>query len=148
MTLTERVVQELKAAMLAKDAGRTNALRMLKAAIGYAQVEKKTESLPEADVIALIQREIKRRREAMEQFEKGGRPDLVDKERGELAVLESFLPPPLAAEELEQLVREALQETGASSRKQMGLVVKAVLAKAAGRADGKTVSEAVAKRLP
>ena len=148
MPLLERLSQELKAAMLAKDTERLSTLRLLKSAIGYAQIERKTETLPDAEVFAIIQKEVKKRREAVEQFEKGGRPELASKEKQEIPVLESFLPKPLSAEALEQLVRAAIQETGATGKKQMGQVIKAVQAKAAGRAEGKVISELVGKLLP
>ncbi|HZV36064.1 MAG TPA: GatB/YqeY domain-containing protein [Verrucomicrobiae bacterium] len=148
MSLQERISQELKAAMLAKDAERLSALRMLKSTLGYAQIERKTESLSDADVVAIVQKEVKKRRDSVEQFEKGGRPELAAKEKQEIAVLESFLPQPLSPEELEQLVRTTIQELGASSKKDMGPVIKSVQAKAAGRADGKTVSGIVGKLLP
>jgi uncharacterized protein len=147
MTLLERLAQELKSAMLAKEADRVSALRMLKSAIGYAQIERKNEHLSDAELVAIVQKEVKKRREAAEQFEKGGRPELAAKERSEITVLESFLPPALSSEELEQLVRVTIQEIGAADKKQMGQVIKAVQAKSAGRADGKTISEAVAKLL-
>ena len=148
MALQERIQQELKAAMLAKDAERLSALRLLKSALGYAQIERKTEQLPDADVVAIIQKEVKKRRDSVEQFTKGGRPELAEKENKEIAVLESFLPQPLEPQALEQLVRATIQETGASSKKDMGAVIKAVQAKAAGRADGKTISSMVGKLLP
>jgi uncharacterized protein YqeY len=148
MPLLERLAQEIKAAMVAKDAARLSTLRLLKSAIGYVQIERKTENLSDAEIVSVIQKEIKKRRDAAEQFEKGGRPELAAKEKQEITVLESFLPQPLSAEELEKLVREAIHETGATSRKQMGQVIKAVQAKAPGRAEGKVISELVAKLLP
>ena len=148
MTLLERLAQELKAAMMARDAARLSTLRLLKSAIGYAQIERKTETLSDAETVAIIQKEVKKRREAVEQFERGGRPELAAKEKQEITVLESFLPKPLTTEELEQLVRAAIQETGATGKKQMGQVIKAVQAKAAGRANGKAISELVGKMLP
>jgi uncharacterized protein YqeY len=148
MTLLDRLAQELKAAMIAKDAERLSTLRLLKSAVGYAQIERKTESLSEAEVIGLIQKEVKKRRDAIEQFEKGGRPELARKEKQEITVLESFLPQPLAPDELERLIREAIHETGATSKKQMSQVIKAVQAKASGRAAGKIISELVGKLLP
>lgn len=148
MSLQERVSQEIKAAMLAKDADRLSALRMLKSAIGYAQIEKKTESLSDTDVTAIVQKEVKKRRDSVEQFEKGGRAELAAKEKQEITVLESFLPKPLSPEELETLVKATIQELGATTKKDMGPVIKAVQAKAAGRADGKTVSGLVSKLLP
>jgi uncharacterized protein YqeY len=148
MSLQERISQEIKAAMLAKDADRLSALRMLKSALGYAQMERKTESLSDADVVALVQKEVKKRRDSVEQFEKGGRGELAAKEKQEIVVLESFLPQQLSAADLEKLVRNTIQELGATSKKDMGPVIKAVQAKAAGRADGKTVSGLVGKLLP
>jgi len=148
MTLLERLAQELKAAMIAKDADRLSTLRLLKSAAGYAQIERGTENLTDAEVIALIQKEVKKRRDSVEQFEKGGRPELASKEKQEITVLESFLPQPLAPDELEQVIRAAIQETGATSKKQMSQVIKAAQAKAAGRATGKSISELVGKLLP
>ncbi len=148
MALQERLAQEIKAAMLAKDADRLSALRMLKSALGYAQIERKTENLPDVEFVALVQKEVKKRRDSAEQFEKGGRAELAAKEKQEIAVLETFLPKPLAPEELEALVRATIQETGATSKKDMGPVIKAVQAKAAGSADGKTISTLVGKLLP
>jgi uncharacterized protein YqeY len=148
MSLQERISQEIKAAMLAKDADRLSALRMLKSALGYAQMERKTESLSDADVVALVQKEVKKRRDSVEQFERGGRGELAAKEKQEIVVLESFLPQQLSAADLEKLVRNTIQELGATSKKDMGPVIKAVQAKAAGRADGKTVSGLVGKLLP
>ena len=134
--------------MLAKDAERLSALRMLKSAVGYAQIEKKTENLSEPDFIAVVQREVKKRRDSIEQFEKGDRPELAEKEKREIAVLETFLPKALSSEELEQLIKATIQELGATSKKEMGPVIKAVQAKAAGRAEGKTISALVGKLLP
>ncbi|HXI50152.1 MAG TPA: GatB/YqeY domain-containing protein [Candidatus Saccharimonadales bacterium] len=148
MTLLERLQQELKAAMLAKDADRVSALRMLKSAVGYVQIERKTETLSDAEVVAVVQKEIKKRRDAMEQYQTGGRPELAAKEEQEIRVLEIFLPQAASAEELEQAVRAIIQETGATSKKDMGPVIKAVQAKMAGRADGKTISTLVGRLLP
>lgn len=148
MNSQERLQQEIKTAMLAKDQDRLSPLRMLKSAVGYAQIEKKTDSLSEPDFVAVVQKEVKKRRDSIEQFEKGGRPELADKEKKEITVLETFLPKALAPEELEQLVKATIQELGATSKKDMGPVIKAVQAKAAGRADGKTISGLVGKLLP
>jgi uncharacterized protein len=148
MTSPERLAQEIKAAILAKDAERLSALRMLKSAVGYVQLEKKTDNLSEPDFIGVVQKEVKKRRDSIEQFEKGGRPELADKEKKEITVLETFLPKPLSPEELEQLVKATIQELGATSKKEMGPVIKAVQAKAAGRAEGKTISTVVGKLLP
>ena len=134
--------------MLARDAEKTGALRMLKSAIGYVQIERKNENLSDPEIISLVQKEVKKRRDSIEQFEKAGRAELAEKEKAEITVLEIFLPQALPAAELEELVRAAIQETGATSKKQMGAVIKSVQARAAGRAEGKMISEAVGKLLP
>jgi uncharacterized protein YqeY len=147
MSLQERIQQEIKSAMLAKDAARLSTLRLLKSALGYAQIEQKTDTLSDADVIVLVQKEIKKRREAVEQYTAGGRSELAEKEAREIVELEAFLPTPLSPQELEQLVRATITEVGASSKKEMGQVIKAVQAKAAGRADGKAISSVVGRLL-
>jgi uncharacterized protein YqeY len=148
MSLNEKVVADLKAAMLARDAERTATLRLLKAAIEYTQIEKKVELLSDADVIVVVQREAKKRRDAIDEFDRAGRAELAAKERGELKVLEELLPKQLSSEELETLVRTVIAEIGASSKKDMGAVMKAAQARAAGRADGKTLSGIVGRLLP
>jgi len=148
MSLQQRLSDEIKSAMLAKDADRLGTLRLLKSAIGYAQMEKKAETTTDADFIGLVQKEVKKRRDSIDQFEKGGRVELAAKEKKEITVLETFLPQALSETELVELVRGTIQELGATSKKEMGQVIKAVQAKAAGRAEGKTVSGLVAKLLP
>lgn len=148
MAVADKLAQEIKSAMLAKDADRLSTLRMLKSAMGYVQIEKKTDSLSEADAVSIVQKEVKKRRDSIEQFEKGGRPELAEKEKKEIGILEEFLPKALSPEELEQLVKATITEVGATGKKDMGAVIKAVQAKAAGRADGKSISGLVGKLLP
>ena len=148
MTTNEKLSAEIKAAMFAKDTVRLGTLRLLKSAIGYLQIEKKVETLSDAEFLAVVQREAKKRKDSIGQYEQGGRPDLAAGEKAELAVLETFLPKSLSAAELEDLVRSAITETGATSKAQMGLVMKAAQAKAAGRADGKAISALVNSLLP
>ena len=148
MTLNEKLAAEIKAAMIAKDADRLTVLRALKSAIGYAQIERKTEALSDAELVTLVQKEIKKRRDSIEQFDKGGRPELAEREKKEAAVLEGFLPQAMSPEDLEKLVKDTIAELGATSKKDMGGVIKAVQAKAAGRADGKSISGLVGKLLP
>ena len=148
MTTNERLSGEIKAAMIAKDTVRLGTLRLLKSAVGYLQIEKKTENLDEADFLAAVQREAKKRKDSIIQYEQGGRPELAAAEAAELAVLETFLPKALSPEELEAIVRAAIQETGATGKAQMGLVMKAAQAKAAGRADGRSISVLVNSLLP
>ena len=148
MSLQQRVNDELKSSMLARQALRTGTLRMLKAALGYAQIEKKTETLSDADVMTLIQREAKKRRDSIEEFEKAGRTEMAANEKAELEVLSEYLPKALSAEELENLIREVITEVGATSKKDMGAVMKAAQSKVDGRADGKSVSALVSRLLP
>jgi len=148
MTLQERLSQEMKSAMLAKEADKLSTLRLLKSVIGYTLVERKAETLSDADFVGIVQKEVKKRRDAIEQYEKGGRSELAAKEKAEIGVLEMFLPKALSAEELEQLIKVTIAEMGATSKKEMGPVIKAVQAKAAGRAEGKTISGLVGKLLP
>ena len=148
MSLQQRVNDELKSSMLARQALRTGTLRMLKAALGYAQIEKKTETLSDADVMAMIQREAKKRRDSIEEFEKAGRTEMAANEKAELEVLTEYLPKALSAEELESLIREVIIEVGATSKKDMGAVMKAAQSKVDGRADGKSVSALVSRLLP
>ncbi len=148
MSLQTRLNDDLKTAMLAKDSERVGALRLLKSALGYLLIERKTETLPDSDFVSLVQKEVKKRQDAIEQYEIGGRPESAAKEKLEQSVLEGFLPKPLAPEELDALVKTTISELNATSKKDMGSVIKAVQAKAAGRADGKTISSLVGKLLP
>ena len=148
MTLQERLAQEMKSAMLTKEADKLSTLRLLKSVIGYLLVERKTETLSDADFVGVVQKEVKKRRDAIDQYEKGGRPELAAKEKKEISVLETFLPQAMSPEELDQLIKATIAETGATSKKDMGPVIKAVQTKAAGRADGKTISGIVGKLLP
>src|SRR6187549_3124580 len=147
MSLNERLGGDITAAMKAKDAPRLSALRMLKAAVMNKGVEKGRD-LDDAEVLQVVASLVKQRRDSIEQFEKAGRTDLVEKETGEIAVLEKYLPPPASAAEIDEAVAAAIAETGASSPKDMGKVMKAVMPKLAGKnADGKTVNEIVRRKL-
>jgi len=148
MSLHQNLSADIKAAMLAKDADRLGTLRLLKSALGYLAIEQKTDLVPDADFISVVQKEVKKRRDSIEQFEQGGRPELAAKEKTELTVLEAYLPKALPPDELEALVKACIQETGATSKKDMGSVIRAVQAKAAGRAEGKVISQLVGKLLP
>jgi uncharacterized protein YqeY len=148
MSLQSQIVDALKQSMIAKDADRTGTLRLIKAALGYAMIEKKVEALADADVLAVVQREAKKRKDAIDEYEKAGRPELAAKELAELKTISEFLPKQLSPEEVEALVRDAIAEVGATSKKDMGIVMKAAQAKAAGRADGKAISALVGRLLP
>ena len=145
----ERVSKDLGAAMKAQDAARVSCLRMAKAAVQNKEIDKKA-ALDDAEVVKVLQGLLKQREDSIEQFQKGNRPDLAEKERAEIAVLRSYLPPEASDEDIATAVERAVAETGAASPKDMGKVMKAALAalQAAGKpADGKKVNEAARKRL-
>ena len=147
MSLNDKVAADITAAMKAKDAARLSALRMLKAAIMNKGVEKGRD-LDDAETLQVVSSLVKQRRDSIEQFSKAGRTDLVEKETGEVAVLEAYLPPAATSEQIDAAVAEAIAETGASSAKDMGKAMKAVMPKLAGKnADGKAVNEAVRRKL-
>lgn len=147
MAFIDKISAELTAAMRARDAVRLGTLRMAKAALVNREVER-GRALDDAESLQVIAALIKQRRDSVEQFRGGGREDLATREEAEIAVLETYLPPPVEATELEAVVDAAIAETGASTPKDMGKVMKAALARLAGRtADGKTVSELVKKKL-
>ena len=147
MALAEKVNADITAAMKAKDQGRLSALRMLKAAIMNKGVEKGRD-LDDAEVVQVVTSLVKQRRDSIEQFSKGGRTDLVDKETAEIGVLEQYLPPAASAEEIDAAVAAAVAETGATSPKDIGKVMKAVMPKLAGKhADGRTINDAVRRKL-
>jgi uncharacterized protein len=147
MTLVEQIAKDMTAAMKARDAGTLSALRMVKAALMNGEVAK-GRPLEEPEAQQVLASLIKQRRDSIDQFKAAGRTDLVEKETGELAILERYAPPPVSAQDLEQAVDAAITETGATSAKDMGRVMKAVMGALAGRTvDGKTVNELVRKRL-
>jgi uncharacterized protein len=147
MALVEQIAKDLTAAMKAKDAPRTSVLRMAKAAIMNKEIEKKG-ALDDAETVRLLQTLVKQREEAAEQFARGGRPELVAKEQAEVAILRGYLPREAGDVEIAAAVEQAVADTGATSLKDMGRVMKAALAALAGASvDGKKVNEAVKKRL-
>ena len=147
MTLIEKISGDMTAAMRSKDQARLMPLRMAKAALMNREVEK-GRALDESESQQVVASLIKQRRDSVEQFTAGGRPELAAREAAEITVLEAYLPPPLDPAEIEQAVDEAVRETGASAAKDMGRVMKAVMPKLAGRgADGKVVNELVRRRL-
>jgi uncharacterized protein YqeY len=147
MTLQERIDADLKDAMRAKEAGKLSVLRGLKSALKYAEIEKADAGLDDSAAVQVIRKQVKQRQDSIESFEKGGRPELAAKEKEELEILNAYLPKGFSAEELSALVRESIAEVGATSKAQMGAVMKALQAKVAGRADGKTLSAEVQKQL-
>ena len=147
MNLKDQIIADMTNAMKTKDAARTSTLRMVKAAMMNRQIEKGSE-LDDDDMQKLLRSLVKQRRDSIEQYEKAGRQELVDKEKAEIEVIETYLPQAASQEEIEQAVAAAIAETGANSMKDMGKVMKAVQAALAGKnADGRTVSEVVKARL-
>jgi uncharacterized protein len=147
MSLKERITGDMTAAMKSKDAARLSTLRMVKAAVQNREIEKGGE-LSDEELTKALQSLVKQRRDSVEQYEKAGRAELAAKERAEIEVIEAYLPRAASPEEIERAVAEAVAETGATSMKEMGAVMKAALARLAGRnADGKAVSEAVRSKL-
>ena len=147
MALVEDVNKAITDAMKAKDAARLVALRMLKAALMNREVER-GRPLDDSEARQVVSALVKQRRDSIEQFTKGGRKDLADKETAEIVVLEGYLPPAVDAGELENAVDAAIASTGATSAKDMGRVMKAVMADLAGKTiDGKAVNELVRRKL-
>jgi len=146
MALKERLDEDLKAAMRAREQLRLDTIRGLKSAIKYREIEI-MKSLDDAGVLGVVASEIKRRRDSVEQYRAGNRQDLVDKEEAEIVVLQAYLPAQLGEAELRAKVDEVVERTGAQGMKDMGAVMKALLPEVQGRAEGKTVSDMVKSRL-
>jgi uncharacterized protein YqeY len=146
VTLKERITEDMKAAMRASKKERLSTIRMVQAAIKQREVDERI-TLDDAQVIAVLEKMVKQRRESIALFEQGGRPDLADKEKVEIVLLQSYLPPQLTEAEVDALVQEAIASTGAASVKDMGKVMALVKAKAAGRADMGAVSARIKATL-
>lgn len=146
MTIQERIQKEMAEAMRSKDELRLSVLRMMKTAIRNKEVEK-VKTLEEAECYQVFSTLVKQRRDSIELFRKGGREDLASKEEAEIRILEEYLPAALSEAEVDAAIEAAIAEAGATSAKQMGAVMKLVMARLAGRADGKLVSEKVRARL-
>lgn len=149
MTFQERIDQDLKEAMKARQAEKLGVLRMLKSALKNAAIEKHgaTGQLDDSEALVVLRKQAKQRMDAIEGFEKGDRPELAAKEKEELNFLNAYLPKQLSTEEVAALIREAIAESGATSKAQIGAVMKLAQAKVAGRADGKAVNQEVQKQL-
>jgi uncharacterized protein YqeY len=146
MALREKLDEDLKSAMRAKDSLRMNTVRALKSAIKYREIEL-MKPLDDAGILGVVSTEIKRRRDSVEQYRAGNRADLADKEDAEIRILQEYLPQQLTQAELEAKVDEVIGRVGAQGPKDMGAVMKALLPDVQGRADGKVVSELVKQRL-
>src|SRR5216110_341624 len=149
MKIQERIDSDLKESMRAKNASKVGVLRMLKSALTYAAIAKSGSEaeLSDAEAAQVIRKQAKQRQDSIESFEKGGRTELASKEKEELSILNAYLPQAMTGDELARVVRETIAEVGATSKAQMGAVMKALQAKVAGRADGKALSAEVQKQL-
>ncbi len=147
MTLIERIDEDLKVAMKGRDELKVSALRMLKAAASNTAIQKGKQVLEDGEIQEVIGKLIKQRQESVEAFTKGGRPELAEKEAKEAAILKAYLPPAMSEAELKTLIQTAIQETGASGPQAMGAVMKAVMSKVSGRADGKIINQLVREAL-
>jgi uncharacterized protein YqeY len=146
MNLEERLVEEMKQAMKDGDKARLSVIRMIRSTAQNKEFELRRK-LTEEDLVKVIQGMVKKAEESIEQFQAGGRQDLVDKESREVIFYKAYLPESLGPEEVARIVDETIQETGAASARDMGKVMKAVMAKVAGRADGKLINQIVKERL-
>ena len=146
MSLKQRINEDMKAAMRAKDQARLESIRMLMAAIQRREVDERI-TLDDIQIMAVIEKMIKQSRDAVDQFAKGGRQDLVDKENRDIAILKAYLPEPLSEAEIDKLIEAAIAEAGATSVKDMGKVVGSLKPKLQGRADMGKVSGKVKQRL-
>ena len=146
MTLKERITEDMKAAMRASDKERLSTIRMVQAAIKQREVDERI-TLDDAQVIAVLEKMVKQRRESIVHFEQGARQDLADKEKAEIVLLQSYLPAQLTEAEVDAIIREAIASTGAASIKDMGKVMAAIKAQAAGRADMGAVSARIKAAL-
>ena len=147
MEIREKLMSDMKEAMRAKDSVRLDAIRFLQSAIKYKEVEVRPNAITNDDVLGVIKKLVKQRKESIEQFSAANRQDLVDKEALELKVLEAYLPAQMSSEQIAAIVAEVIQKTGAKAIKEMGMVMKEVMAKTAGAADNKTVSEIIKQKL-
>jgi uncharacterized protein YqeY len=146
MALRERLDEDLKTAMRAKDSLRMNTVRALKSAVKYREIEL-MKPLDDAGILGVVGSEIKRRRDSVEQYRAGNRPELAEKEEAEIRILQDYLPQQMSAAELDAKVAEVIARVGAQGPKDMGAVMKALLPEVQGKADGKVVSELVKQRL-
>lgn len=147
MTLPEQILADFKDAMKSKDSTRVSVISFLRAQMSYAALEKKKDTLDDPEVIAVIKKLIKQHQDSIEQFAKGGRQDLVEKEEKELQVLKGYVPQEMPEGELIKMIDEAVKDLGAAGIKDMGRVMKEMVVKTAGRADSKTISDKVKERL-
>ena len=147
MGLREQILEDIKTAMKAKAADRLSAIRMLQSAVKYREIELRPNPISDQDILGVVRKLTKQRKDSIFEFEKANRQDLADKEKFELGVLEAYLPAQMSPEQVAQIVDEVIKAAGATTMKQMGQVVKEVMAKTGGQADGKQVSDLVKSKL-
>lgn len=147
MGLREQVLEDIKNAMKSKEADRLSAIRMLQAAIKYREIELRPNAITDQDILGVVKKLVKQRRDSIEEFTKANRTDLVDKEKFELSVLETYMPAQMSNDQIAAVVDEVIKSSGATSIKQMGGVIKEVMAKTGGLADGKVISDLVKSKL-
>lgn len=146
MPLKEKLMEDMKESMKSKDKVRKNVVTMVRAAIKQREVDERIE-LEDTDIIDIIAKQVKQKNDAIEDFKKGNRQDLVDLTNEEIKILLEYLPPQLSDDEIEQIVREAVEQTGAQTKKETGKVMALIMPKVKGKADGKKVNQIVAKYL-
>ena len=147
MGLKEQVLADLKTAMKDKDEARLAAIRFLQAAIKNKEIELRPNAISEADIQACVRKMVNQLKDAITQFEQAGRTELADKEKNQLKIVEAYLPKQMSKEDLEKVIAQVMAEVKATSVKEMGAVIKGVMAKTAGAADGKLISELVKSKL-
>jgi len=145
--LKDRLEEELRGALKQKDTVKTSTLRLLKSDMHNYMIEKKLKDIKDEDILIIIQKQVKRRKESIEQFKKGNRNDLAEKEEQELKILKAYMPEPLTEEELKSIIEEQIKELQAAGKKDFGKVMKSVIEKTKGRADGKIISKLVNELL-
>lgn len=147
MSLREKILEDIKTAMKNKEADRLSTVRFLQSAIKYREIELRPNAITDQEILGVIKKLTKQRKDSISEFEKAGRTDLADKEKGELKILEEYLPQQMSAEQVTAIVNEVIAAQGATTMKQMGAVVKEVMAKTGGTADGKMISDLVKSKL-
>ena len=145
--LEDKIANDYKQAMRNKEAIKVSTLSFLRSQLKYAMIDKKLDKLPDPDVITVIKKQVKQRQDSIEQYEKGNRQDLADKEKAEWAILKSYLPEEMSPEALKKIIEESIKETQSSGLKDMGKLMQAVMPKVSGQADNKLVSTLVKERL-
>ena len=146
MSLSERLNEDMKQAMKSQDKFKLSVIRMIRSSIKNAEIDRR-KTLDDNEVLDVLSREIKQRKDSLQEFEKAGRDDLVDNLKKEIAIIAEYMPQPLSEEELKAIVQQTIQETGASSKADMGKVMSALMPKVKGRADGKLVNQLVQQFL-